>query len=121
MKKKHLERLKSIEYGYSEYGYIPLKEYREYYHLKSLRKIIKLKNINRKLSRVRSNTLDDITTLSQFDQYSVCIIGLTLKVSNISEKIGKNSAKIQRLRSQYTKFSDKWVEKKSNPIQIDYY
>ncbi len=111
MKIKHVKRLKSIEYGYAEYGYIPLSQYREYYHLKSLRKIIKLKNINRKLSDRRIEILDKAKYYHD-SQLRVMYIDHILELQKLSEQIGRNSNKIQRLRSSYAKFSDKWLERK---------
>lgn len=111
MKIKHIKRLKSIEYGYTEYGYIPLSQYREYYHLKALRKIIKLKNINRKLSNRRIRILNEAKYYHD-SQLRVMYIYHILELQKLSEQIGRNSNKIQRLRSGYTKFSDKWVESK---------
>ena len=111
MKIKHIKRLKSIEYGCTEYGYIPLRQYREYYHLKSLRKIIKLKNINRKLSDRRIKILDKAKYYND-SQLRVIYIDHILELQKLSEQIGRNSNKIQRLRSGYAKFSDKWLERK---------
>jgi hypothetical protein len=110
MKVKDKERLKSIEYNYTVYGYIPLKEWREYYYLKSLRKIIKLKRANRILADKRRNLSNTHKHKTLNVGWSVTTYLLAIEIANLSEQIGRNSNKIQRLRNSYTKFSDKWVE-----------
>lgn len=110
MKIKHKERLKRIEYNYTEYGYIPLNEWREYYHLKALRKIIKLKRANRILADKRSSLQVEVWEKALDRGWAASILVLTTEIAKLSEQIGKNSNKIQRLRNGYTKFSDKWVE-----------
>lgn len=114
MKIKHKERLKRIEYNYTEYGYIPLNQWREYYHLKALRKIIKLKRANRILSDKRKVLREEIWEKSLTTGWCVAIAILTVEISQLSEQIGRNSNKIQRLRNGYTKFSDKWVDSQIN-------
>lgn len=114
MKVKDKDRLKRIEYEYSHYGYIPLKQWREYYHLKSLRKIIKLKRANRILADKRWSLRMEIYKKSLGRGWAISIAQLTGEVIQLSEQIGRNSNKIQRLRNSYTKFSDKWVESQIN-------
>lgn len=114
MKIKDRERLKRIEYNYTEYGYIPLKQWREYYHLKVLRKIIKLKRANRILSDKRRNLQVYIWQKALDNGWAVSILCRTVEIARLSEQIGRNSAKIQRLRNSYTKFSDKWVDSQTN-------
>lgn len=126
MKLKHKQQLKSIEYSYTEYGYIATKDYKQYYHLKSLRKIIKLKNTNRILCAKRKSMYFNFNLL-----HATRIKGIDIRlvdhekhnqyvssIAKLSEQIGRNSAKIQRLRSSYTKFSDKWVDEKSRPKDL---
>lgn len=126
MKLKHKQQLKSIECSYSEYGYIALKYYKQYYHLKSLRKIIKLKNTNlilcaRRKSLIKGFNKFHTATIKGVD---VRLLGheehnkFLLELNILSEQIGRNSAKIQRLRSSYTKFSDKWIDEKSRPKDL---
>lgn len=114
MKIKHKERLKRIEYNYTEYGYIPLNQWREYYHLKALRKIIKLKRANRILADKRRNLQVEVYTKSLSRGWTISITACTHEIARLSEQIGRNSSKIQRLRNGYTKFSDKWFDSQVN-------
>lgn len=112
MKKLHVKKLNSIKYHVSEYGYIPLSQYKEYYHLKSLRKIIKLKNENRTLCAKRNNLKHEIFEKSQSNGWFIAIALLVNDVAELSEQIGKNSHKIRKLRADYCKYSHKWVDSK---------
>lgn len=123
MKKLHVKKLNSIKYHVSEYGYIPLSQYKEYYHLKSLRKIIKLKNENRILCTKRSNLKCEIFEKSQSNGWFIAISLLVNDVAELSEKIGKNSHKIRKLRASYCKYSQKWIDSKltnQTPKDIPY-
>ena len=65
-----------------------------------LAKIHKLKRENVKLGQQRMAMLNHLITLRVRDELGVVkLVGLTDKLMNMSEKIGKNSGKIQRLRT----------------------
>lgn len=65
-----------------------------------LAKIHKLKRENIKLGQQRMAMLNHLITLRVRDELGVVkLVGLTDKLMNMSEKIGKNSGKIQRLRT----------------------
>ena len=121
MKQSYKKQLRKLECGYIEYGYIALKDYKPYYHLKALPKIISLKNKNRMLCARRKSLMFNLVGLSQNDFNTISIICTARDIAILSEQIGKNSNKIQKLRSQYSKFSDKWVAEKSKPKLSDVY
>lgn len=106
--KKELNRLK---YSAKEYGYIALKDYKKFYHLSSLDKIIKLKETNRKLCAKRKQLK---VLLSDTDQNTFQILS---EMSKLSEQIGKNGHKIQRLRTKYSQYGDKWLMNKIKRIE----
>lgn len=65
-----------------------------------LAKIHKLKRENVKLGQQRTAIFNHLVTLKLSAELGVVkMVGLTDKLMNMSEKIGKNSAKIQRLRT----------------------
>lgn len=65
-----------------------------------LAKIHKLKRENRVLGQQRSATFNRLIALKINDKLGIVkMVNLTDKLLNLSEKIGKNSAKIQRLRT----------------------
>ena len=65
-----------------------------------LAKIHKLKRENVKLGQQRTAIFNHLITLKvRAELRAVTMVGLTDKLMNMSEKIGKNSAKIQRLRT----------------------
>ena len=65
-----------------------------------LANIHKLKRENVKLGQQRTAIFNRLITLKVRDELgAVKLVGLTTKLLNLSEKIGKNSAKIQRLRT----------------------
>ena len=65
-----------------------------------LAKIHKLKRENVKLGQQRTAIFNRLITLRVRDELgAVELVGLTCKLLNMSEKIGKNSSKIQRLRT----------------------
>lgn len=65
-----------------------------------LAKIHKLKRENVKLGQQRTAIFNHLITLKvRAELRVVTMVGLTDKLMNMSEKIGKNSAKIQRLRT----------------------
>ena len=101
--KKDLMRLK---FNAKEYGYIALKDYRKFYYLSSLDKIIKLKETNRKLCAKRKQLKG---LLSDKDRDTFQIVS---EMSNLSEQIGKNGHKIQRLRTKYSQYGEKWLQNK---------
>lgn len=115
MKLKHIQQLDSIKYHSKEYGYIALKDYKHYHHLKSLNNIISLKSKNRILCAKRRSLMFKLVGLSQKDFNTISIICTTRDIAKLSEQIGKNSNKIQRLRSKYSCYSAKWVAEKSKP------
>lgn len=112
MKREHGQQLKSLRHRASEYGYVALRDCKQHHYLTLLPKIIKLKTTNRTLCSKRKVLLEDIFTKSQSNGWFVAITLLTLEVVKLSEQIGKNSCKIQQMRTQYCKYSDKWVGKK---------
>ena len=67
----------------------------------TLRKIHKLKRENLVLSDVRKSTFNHLITLkTRWDLGEVKMFGLIIKIMKISERIGKNGNKIQRLRTK---------------------
>lgn len=65
-----------------------------------LAKIHKLKRENVKLGQQRTALFNKLISLKVKDELGVVkMVGLTDKLMSMSEKIGKNSAKIQRLRT----------------------
>lgn len=65
-----------------------------------LAKIHKLKRENVKFGQKRTAMMGQLISLRAKDKLGVVkLVGLTFKISQVSEKIGKNSAKIQRLRT----------------------
>lgn len=115
MKQSQKKQLQKLKRGYKEYGYIALRDYKPYHHLKALPKIISLKNKNRVLCARRKSLMFNLVGLSQKDFNTISILCTARDIAILSEKIGKNSNKIQRIRSQYSKFSDKWIAEKLAP------
>lgn len=64
-----------------------------------LAKIHKLKRENRMLSDRRRSKISEVFLKSQSNGWFVAISILTLEIADLSECIGKNSAKIMRLRT----------------------
>lgn len=65
------------------------------------RKIWKLKRLNVKFGQQRRALCNQMITLSNNSElFTSTLIAYTLRIGYISEQIGKNSAKIQRLRTQ---------------------
>lgn len=65
------------------------------------RKIWKLKRLNVKFGQQRRALYNQMITLSNNSElFTSTLIAYTLRIGYISEKIGNNSAKIQRLRTQ---------------------
>lgn len=64
-----------------------------------LAKIHKLKRENRVLSDRRRSKISEVFLKSQSNGWFVAISILTLEIADLSERIGKNSAKIMRLRT----------------------
>ena len=80
----------------------------------TLRKIHKLKRENLVLGDVRKSTFNHLITLkTRGDLGEVEMFGLTIKIMKISERIGKNGNKIQRLRTKISQF------KKSLVLTVD--
>ena len=104
--KKDLIRLK---FNAKEYGYTALKDYKKFYHLSSLDKIIKLKETNRKLCTKRKQ-LKDLLYDKDRDTFQI-----VSEMSKLSEQIGKNGHKIQRLRTKYSQYGEKWIQNKIKP------
>ena len=109
MNKDMKKCLKHLKFNAKEYGYIALKDYKKFYHLSSLDKIIKLKETNRKLCAKRKQLKG---LLSETDQNTFQIAS---EMSNLSEQIGKNGHKIQRLRTKYSQYGEKWLQNKVKP------
>ena len=107
--KKELEHFK---FNAKEYGYISLKDYKKFYHLSSLDKIIKLKETNKKLCAKRKHLQEEVFIKSQSNGWYIEIAVLTSEISKLSEQIGKNGHKIQRLRTKYSQYGEKWLQNK---------
>ena len=110
MNKVMKKDLKCLKFKAKEYGYTALKDYKKFYHLSSLDKIIKLKETNRKLCAKRKQLR---VLLSDTDQNTDQIIS---EMCKLSEQIGKNGHKIQRLRTKYSQYGDKWLMNKIKRI-----
>ena len=77
------------------------------------RKVWKLKRLNVKLGQQRRAIYNQMITLSnESELFTSILIAYTLRVGYISEQIGKNSNKIQRLRTLIQQ--EKENENKSN-------
>ena len=109
MNKVMKKDLNCLKFKAKEYRYIALKDYKKFYHLSSLDKIIKLKETNRKLCAKRKQLKG---LLSDTDQNTFQIVS---EISNLSEQIGKNGHKIQRLRTKYSQYGEKWLQNKIKP------
>ena len=99
--KECIERFKNIECG-GEFESFDLFEKTEVQKLHSSkeRKVWKLKRLNVKLGQQRRATYNQMITLSnESELFTSILIAYTLRVGYISEQIGKNSNKIQRLRT----------------------
>lgn len=80
----------------------------------TLRKIHKLKRENLVLSQRRTATFNSLITLKvRGDLGSVKLTISTIKIMEISERIGKNGNKIQRLRTKISQL------KKSLALTVD--
>lgn len=115
MNKVMKKDLKCLKFKAKEYGYIALKDYKKFYHLSSLDKIIKLKEANRKLCAKRKYLQEEVFIKSQSNGWSTEIAALTSEISKLSEQIGKNGHKIQRLRTKYSQYGEKWIQNKIKP------
>ena len=111
MNKVMTKDLNCLKFKAKEYRYIALKDYKKFYHLSSLDKIIKLKETNRKLCSKRKQLR---VLLSDTDQNTDQIIS---EMCKLSEQIGKNGHKIQRLRTKYSQYGDKWLMNKIKRIE----
>ena len=111
------KELKCLRYNAREYGYTALKDYKKFYHLSSLDKIIKLKETNKKLCAKRKHLQEEVFIKSQSNGWSTEIAVLTSEISKLSEQIGKNGHKIQRLRTKYSQYGDKWLLNKIKRIE----
>lgn len=109
------KELKHLNFHAKEYGYIALKDYKKFYHLSSLDKIIKLKETNRKLCAKRKHLQEDVLIKSQNNGLFAEIVVLTSEISKLSEQIGKNGHKIQRLRTKYSQYGENWLQNKIKP------
>ena len=99
--KASVEKYKNTDYG-EEFESFDLFEKTEVQKLRSSkeRKVWKLKRLNVKLGKQRrhlSNTLYILNNKSEL--FSGVLMSLTVQIKSISEQIGKNSNKIQRLRT----------------------
>lgn len=123
MNKTQQQELKSLRYHKEEYGYLALNDYSKFHYLSSLYKIIKLKNQNRVLCDKRKAKILCFNKL-----HTTTIKGVDVRlldqethndfinsIAKLSEKIGKNGHKIQRLRTKYKQYGEGWVEKKLKP------
>ena len=115
MNKKQQQELKNLKYRIKEYGYLALNDHNKFHYLSSLNKIIKLKKQNRTLCAKRKALQVEVFDKSQSNGWFVAIALLTVEIIKLSEQIGKNGHKIQRLRTKYKQFGNKWVENKLKP------
>lgn len=123
MNKKQQRELKNLKYYEMDFGYLALNDYSKFNYLSSLDKIIKLKNQNRTLFSKRKALLVAFTQLHTTTIKGVDVRLLDHETHNsfvvdivkLSEQIGKNGHKIQRLRTKYKQFGKKWVENKLKP------
>ena len=115
MNKKQEQELKNLKYRIKEYGYLALNDHNKFHYLSSLDKIIKLKKQNRTLCAKRKALQVEVFDKSQSNGWFVAISLLTVEIIKLSEQIGKNGHKIQRLRTKYKQFGNKWVENKLKP------
>lgn len=123
MNKKQEQELKNLKYRIKEYGYLALNDHNKFHYLSSLDKIIKLKNQNRMLCDKRKAKILCFNKLHTTTIKGVAVRLLDHETHNefinsiakLSEKIGKNGHKIQRLRTKYKQFGKKWVENKLKP------
>lgn len=115
MNKKQQQELKKVKRLEREYGYTALNDYSKYYYLSSLDKIIKLKNQNRKLCNKRHSLQEELYAEIQSNSWCPVVILLTDEIAKLSEQIGKNGHKIQRLRTKYKQYGEKWKDSKLRP------
>ena len=115
MNKKQQQELKNLKYRIKEYGYLALNDHNKFHYLSSLDKILKLKKQNRTLCAKRKALQVEVFDKSQSNGWFVAIALLTVEIIKLSEQIGKNGHKIQRLRTKYKQFGNKWVENKLKP------
>lgn len=115
MNKKQQQELKNLKYRIKEYGYLALNDHNKFHYLSSLDKIIKFKGQNRILCAKRKALQSEVFVKSQKIGWFVDISLLTVEIIKLSEQIGKNGHKIQRLRTKYRQFGKKWVENKLKP------
>ena len=115
MNKKQQQELKNLKYRIKEYGYLALNDHNKFHYLSSLDKIIKLKKHNHTLCAKRKALQSELFVKSQKIDWFVAIPLLTVEIIKLSEQIGKNGHKIQRLRTKYKQFGNKWVENKLKP------
>lgn len=103
------KELKHLNFNAKEYGYTALKDYKKFYYLSSLDKIIKLKETNRKLCAKRKHLQGSLSDKTQD------VFQIVSEISKLSEQIGKNGHKIQRLRTKYSQYGEKWIQNKIKP------
>ena len=99
--KASIEKYKNTDYG-EEFESFDLFEKTEVQKLHSSkeRKVWKLKRLNVNLGQHRRAIYNQMITLSnESELFTSILIAYTLRVGYISEQIGKNSNKIQRLRT----------------------
>lgn len=109
MRKKDVQRFKSICWYEKEYGYMALSDYHDYYKFKCLDKIHKLKRKNKQLSDQRKSIMNQMVFIKETCDLGGTskIITLTISLARLSEHIGRNSNKIQRMRSSYKQMAAK--------------
>ena len=99
--KASIEKYRNTDYG-EEFESFDLFEKTEVQKLHSSkeRKVWKLKRLNVNLGQHRRAIYNQMITLSnESELFTSILIAYTLRVGYISEQIGKNSNKIQRLRT----------------------
>lgn len=97
-----IDRYKNIEHGkeFEDFNFFEKTEVQKLRSSKQ-RKIWKLKRLNVKLGQQRRAIYNQMSTDSnESELFTSILISYTLRVGYISEQIGKNSNKIQRLRTQ---------------------
>ena len=99
--KASIEKYRNTDYGkkFESFDFFEKTEVQKLRSSKE-RKVWKLKRLNVKLGKQRrhlSNTLYILNNKSEL--FSGVLMSLTVQIKSISEQIGKNSNKIQRLRT----------------------
>ena len=110
MKKVDIEKLNGLKefYWKNPTCTVSFEDVYEIKRLSNLRRIHKIKQQNRVLADKRNAAYDKMFKLQSESELFACVLlKLVFSISQYSEQIGKNSAKIQRLRTQYQQLKPK--------------